>query len=65
MTTEAKKKSKARFDSLNTRRYGIKLNKRTDAELIALLDDSGNAQGTIRKALRLYIKSLNNERAEG
>lgn len=57
MTSEAKKKSKAKFDKLNTRFYGIKLNRRTDAEIIQYLDESGNIMGTIRKAMRMYIES--------
>lgn len=58
MTSEAKKKSKAKFDKLNTRHYGIKLNRRTDAEIIQYLDESGNIMGTIRTALRLYMKMI-------
>lgn len=57
MTSEAKKKSKAKFDKLNTRHYGIKLNRRTDAEIIQYLDESGNIMGTIRKAMQMYIES--------
>ena len=57
MTSEAKKKSKAKFDKLNTRFYGIKLNRRTNAEIIQYLDESGNIMGTIRKAMRMYIES--------
>lgn len=57
MTSEAKKKSKAKFDKLNTRFYGIKLNRRTDAEIIQYLDESGNIMGTIRKAMRMYIEN--------
>ena len=60
MTSEAKKKSKAKFDKLNTRFYGIKLNRRTDAEIIQYLDESGNIMGTIRKAMRMYIENEKN-----
>lgn len=62
MTSEAKKKSKARFDKLNTRHFSIKLNKRTDTEIIEFLDNSGNIMGTIRRALRLLMET---ERKEG
>lgn len=62
MTTEASRKTKARFDKLNTRHYGIKLNKRTDKEVIEFLDNSGNVMGTIRRALRLLMEQ---ERKEG
>lgn len=64
MTTEAKKKSKARFDALNTVKFGIKLNKRTDAEIIALLQSVDSKQGLIRQALREYIENHKKEGAE-
>ena len=40
------------YDEANTKFYGLKLNKKTDADLIAFLDESGNIQGTIKEALR-------------
>ena len=61
MTTEAKKKSKARFDALNCVKFGIKLNKRTDAELIELLQSVESKQGLIRQALREYIANHKKE----
>ena len=61
MTSEAKKKSKARFDALNTVKYTIKLNKRTDTALIELLGSVESKQGLIRQALREYIENHKKE----
>lgn len=60
MRSEARKKSQARFDALNTRHFGLKLNKRTDGDIINFLESSGNIMGTIRKAMRMYIENEKN-----
>lgn len=57
MRSEARKKSQARFDAQNTKRYTLKLNKRTNAELIELLDSVESQQGLIKQALREYIEN--------
>lgn len=57
MRSEARKKSQARFDAQNTKRYTLKLNKRTNAELIELLDSAESQQGIIKQALREYIEN--------
>lgn len=57
MRSEARKKSQARFDAQNTKRYTLKLNKRTNAELIELLDSAESQQGLIKQALREYIEN--------
>lgn len=44
--------SQMRFDKENTRRYGIKLNTHTDADIIARLDAQPSMQGYIRKLIR-------------
>lgn len=60
MRSEAKKKSQDRWDALNTKRYGLKLNKHTDGDIIDFLDSTGNIMGTIRKAMRMYIENEKN-----
>ena len=54
MTTKINdgKTARERYDEANTKFYGLKLNRKTDADLIAFLDASGNVQGTIKEALR-------------
>lgn len=41
-----------RYDKKNTVRVNLKLVKNTDADIIEYLEQSGNKQGTIKKALR-------------
>ncbi len=56
MVSEAQKKAQERYDAQNTVRVTIKLNKATDAELIAMLEKSPSKQGLIREALRVWGK---------
>ena len=48
--------SQARYKAAKTRHYGITLNVRTDADLIAALDAAPAKQTLIKKALRAYLK---------
>ena len=56
MVSEAQKKAQERYDAQNTVRVTIKLNKATDAALIAMLEKSPSKQGLIREALRVWGK---------
>lgn len=57
MTTGAADRRLA-WDKENTRTVTIKLNKRTDADILAFLEDSGaSKQGLIKTALRELIKN--------
>lgn len=47
---------RAKYDAVNTIRYGIKLNKKTDAEIIAVLEEQESVQGFIKQALREKIE---------
>lgn len=44
-----------KYDRENTKAVYIKLNKHTDADILAALDCSGNKQGLIKAALREYM----------
>lgn len=44
----------ARYDAANTTRITIKLNRRTDADILAALDAAESKAGLIKKALRAY-----------
>lgn len=46
----------AKYDAANTVQIRLKLNRKTDADLIALLDAAENKQGLIKQLLREYIK---------
>ncbi len=50
------KEANARYDAKSTRHYGIKLNVKTDADLIAALDAAPAKQTLIKEALRAYIE---------
>lgn len=51
--------ARRRYDEANTIQIKIKLNKKTDADIIAYLEASGNKQGTIKEALRTQIGEKN------
>lgn len=48
--------SKRRYDADNTKMVSIKLNKKTDADIIEYLEASGNKQGKIKAGIRLYME---------
>ncbi|MBR6532976.1 MAG: hypothetical protein IKT44_00910 [Clostridia bacterium] len=64
MKNTAKKTSTAqieainRYNAKNTTATIIRLNNKTDAELIEFLENCGNKQGTIKAALRLYMQDI-------
>lgn len=47
----------ARYDAANTVQIRLKLNRKTDADILALLDATENKQGLIKQLLREYIKN--------
>lgn len=52
MVSEAKIKAQARYDKENTKSYVLKLNKKTDADILAKLEDVTNKQGYIKELVR-------------
>lgn len=55
-TTAAQLKAIMNYDKQHTTTVIIKLNNKTDADIIKILNESGNKQGTIKAALRMYKK---------
>jgi hypothetical protein len=51
-TTTAQKMASERYDRENTVRVYIKLNKNTDADILAILDRQENKQGYIKALIR-------------
>lgn len=51
----SKAKSRAKYDKNNTWMITVKLNYRTDGDIIRFLRNTANRQGTIKKALRLLL----------
>ena len=55
MTTEAQKRAIAKYDQQNTKQIKLKLNLKTDKDIIAKLDQVDNTQGYIKDLIRSDI----------
>lgn len=55
-TSQAQLNAIMKYDKQHTTTVLIKLNNNTDADILELLKNSGNKQGTIKVALREYMK---------
>ena len=56
MATEAQKKAVAKYDKANTRKITVKLNRNTDADILAEIE-AGNMQGRIKELLRAGMEA--------
>lgn len=56
MSSEAQKRASARYDAANTRQIKLKLNTKTDADILDLLDRLENIQGYIKDLIRQDMK---------
>lgn len=54
---DKKYEPQAKYDAANTVQIRLKLNRKTDADILALLDKTDNKQGLIKQLLREYIKN--------
>ena len=57
MWTEAQKRAQEKYDANNTKKIVMKLNLKTDDDIIHRLDEVGNKQGYIKNLIREDIKS--------
>lgn len=48
--------AKKRYDDANTVQVKMKLNRKTDADIIEYLESTGNKQGAIKEAIRAQIE---------
>ena len=55
MMSEAQKKASARWDAANTIQVKLKLNKRTDADILQRLSSVPSKQGYIKELIRADI----------
>lgn len=55
-TSEAQKRANARYDKANTKQIALKLNKNTDADILAWLEAEQNVQGYIKSLIRKDIE---------
>jgi len=53
--TEAVKRAQAKYDKANTRQIILKLNRRTDADILEALDAKENRQGYLKALIRADI----------
>lgn len=56
MLTESQKKAQTKYDKANTRQIHLKLNRRTDADVIKALDNAESKQGYIKRLIRADLK---------
>ena len=52
MQTEAQRRAKQKYDAENTVTVVLKLNRKTDADVIRALEECGNKQGYIKALIR-------------
>ena len=52
---EKKYEPQAKYDAANTVQIRLKLNRKTDADILRLLESVDNKQGLIKQLLREYI----------
>ena len=60
MATEAQLKASAKYDKANTKSIFLKLNIKTDADILQFLETVGNKQGYIKELIR---KDMNGSEA--
>ena len=55
MTSEAQKRAVLKYDAANTTQIHLKLNNKTDADILSYLAQLDNVQGFIKSAIRCQI----------
>lgn len=55
-TPESVRAAIARYDAVNTRKVTLKLNLKTDTDIVEQLDREPNKQGYIKTCIREHIK---------
>lgn len=55
MTTEARRRATAKYDRENTVQVSLKLNKRTDSDILEWLERCSSKQGAIKALIREAI----------
>lgn len=55
-TSDAQRRANAKYDKANTRLITLKLNKKTDKDVLGRLDEVPNRQGYIKELVRADIR---------
>ena len=61
MTSEAKKRATVKYDLANTVQLKMKLNRKTDADILERLVEVGNKQGYIKGLIRADLEKSKTE----
>lgn len=56
MSTQAQKRASIKYDALNTTRLYIRLNNKTDSDILEHLDQIENKQGYVKDLIRKDMK---------
>lgn len=56
MVSEAQKRAAAKYEAENIKQIKLKLNRRTDADILAKLEAEENVQGYIKRLIREDMK---------
>lgn len=56
MASKAQRAAVARYDAANTKRYTVKINKNTEADILAHLEEIDNVAGYIKALIREDMK---------
>ena len=56
MTSDAQKRAVIKYDAANTKQIKLKLNVKTDADILARLQEVENVQGYIKELIRADMK---------
>lgn len=62
MTTEAQKRASMKYNAANTKQVIIRLNKRTDSDILETLAACENVQGYIKALIRADVSAPTNDR---
>lgn len=57
-TEYSMRKAIDKYDKNNTKQFKMKLNKKTDADIIEFLENQSNIQGTLKELIRQQIKNI-------
>lgn len=56
MSSKAQREAVARYDATNTKRYTVKVNRNTEADILAHLENTENVAGYIKALIREDMK---------
>ena len=54
--SKAALKARKKYDKKNTRRICVKLNKKTDKDILNFIEEQNSMQGTVKTALRKFME---------